>query len=80
MQEFVKKVAFRKINKNKEKKFEMNPVYFNVGFYLLVPLLLGIFIGYQADKMFKTKPIFVLIGIGFGTISSFYNLWKLLKE
>lgn len=78
-EKFVVKVGQR-LKKSRSKKFVLNPVYFNVGLYLIVPLLLGVFLGYYLDKRFHSKPIFTLVGILLGTISTFYNLWKLLKE
>ncbi|OGK19502.1 hypothetical protein A3G67_04165 [Candidatus Roizmanbacteria bacterium RIFCSPLOWO2_12_FULL_40_12] len=75
---FITKVASRKFN-TKEKKI-INPVYFNVGIYLIIPFLLGIFAGIKLDEKFNSKPFFAIIGIILGTASSLYNLWKLTKE
>ena len=58
----------------------LSPHYFSLGFYLMTPLLLGVAVGYFLDRRFGTKPGFVVAGIIFGTISSFYNLWKIIKE
>ncbi len=77
---YIVKTKSRRQNKIDKRKLALSPVYFNVGVYLIVPFLLGIFLGYQLDKWFHSKPIFVLVGIVFGTISAFYNLWKLLNE
>ncbi|MGB4966196.1 MAG: AtpZ/AtpI family protein [Microgenomates group bacterium] len=52
----------------------------NIGYYMLTPLLGGVFLGLLLDKYFKTKGIFVILFIVLGTISSFYNLYKLVKE
>lgn len=54
--------------------------YLNLGYYIVAPLLIGVFFGFWLDKMLNTKPIFVLIFLGGGIISSFYNLWKMTKE
>ncbi len=54
--------------------------FMNVGFYLAVPILLGLFGGIWVDKMLKTKPIFTLIFISLGVIAAFYNLYKLIKD
>jgi F0F1-type ATP synthase assembly protein I len=67
----------------KEKKkgiLSIPPHYFNLGFYLLVPLLGGIFIGQWLDKKFDTGALFTISLIIFGTIATFYNLIKLLHE
>lgn len=52
----------------------------NIGYYLLTPLLVGVFLGLALDKVFQTHGVFVVILILLGTISSFYNLYKLTKE
>ncbi len=59
---------------------KINPNVLNVGMYLATPLLAGVFIGYQLDKYFKTSPFWMITLILLGTVSSFYNLWKLSKE
>ncbi len=52
----------------------------NIGYYLLTPLLVGVFLGILLDKYFKTQGVFILIFIILGSISSFYNLYKVAKE
>ncbi len=52
----------------------------NVGIYLIIPILLGILIGLKLDMVLKTKPLFVISGVVLGTISTFYNLYKLTKQ
>lgn len=52
----------------------------NIGYYLLTPLLVGVFLGILLDKYFKTQGVFTLILIILGSISSFYNLYKVAKE
>ena len=52
----------------------------NIGAYLITPILLGVFIGYNLDIYLNSKPIFILLFILLGTYSSFYNLFKLTKE
>lgn len=73
-----------KISTEKQRKSERNlnipPEYLNLGLYLVVPLLLSVIIGIYLDHKFGTKSIFTLIGISFGTISIFYNLYKLYKK
>ncbi len=75
----VRTASRRKKNGSNKKTSQMNPEYFNAGFYILVPLLVCTFLGFQADRWLGTKPIFLLIGLGFGVVSAFYNLWKLAK-
>lgn len=54
--------------------------YFNIGWYLVSPILLGVLIGIYLDKVFHTKPLFILGFIFFGFVASIYNLWKLTKS
>ncbi|PIY72276.1 hypothetical protein COY87_01840 [Candidatus Roizmanbacteria bacterium CG_4_10_14_0_8_um_filter_33_9] len=53
--------------------------YLNIGFYLITPLLIGIFSGLYLDNKFGKKPLFVLMGIVIGVLSTFYNLYRLTK-
>ncbi len=54
--------------------------YMNAGYYVLVPLLLGIFFGLFVDRKLETKPKFTIIFLFFGVIATFYNLGKLVRE
>lgn len=54
--------------------------YFNLGFYLVIPLLVGVFGGILLDNWFQTKPIFTITLILFGSTASFYNLIRLTKK
>ncbi len=69
-----------KKKKSKQDEFWLNPMLYNVGIYLMTPILIGVFIGYSLDRVLKTKPIFVIIFILLGTVSSFYNFWKIAKK
>ena len=51
----------------------------NLGYYLLIPLLAGLFLGIWLDKVFSSKPFFLLLLFTLGVISSFYNLWQVVK-
>lgn len=53
--------------------------YLNIGFYLITPLLVGILVGAYADERLRSKPVGVTIGIVIGAVSTFYNLFKLIK-
>lgn len=54
--------------------------YLSVGYYVLVPLLLGVFVGLALDKWLHTKPTFTILGIIAGVVSAFYHLWKIAKN
>jgi len=75
----IEKVLTEKPRKS-ERDLNIPPEYFNLGFYLVVPLILSVIIGIYLDRKFDTSGTFTLIGIGFGTISLFYNLYKLYKK
>lgn len=53
---------------------------FNLGYYLLTPLLMGVFLGLTIDNYFHTKPVFTLGLIFLGMFASFYNLYKIFKN
>lgn len=73
----------RKSNRgiNKIKSINRNglALYTDLGFYIVIPLLLGLFIGYLFDIKFGIKPIGVLIGIFLGLVASFYNLLRYIR-
>jgi len=54
--------------------------YFNIGYYLIVPIIIFLMLGLWVDKVLKTKPFFVLFFLLLGVLSSFYNLYRLIKE
>jgi len=53
--------------------------YLNIGYYLVTPIVAGVFLGLGLDYWLKTKPFFVVFFLFLGTLGSFYNLFKLLK-
>lgn len=53
--------------------------YLNIGFYLVTPLLMGIFVGLFIDKKLGTNSHFVIIGLLIGIVGTFYNLFRLTK-
>ena len=70
-------------NNDPEKEKKRTSLYLeslNIGFYLAIPLLAGVFIGIMIDKWLQTKPVFILIFITLGMIASLYNLYKLTQE
>lgn len=54
--------------------------YSSLGYYLVIPLLGGVFLGLFIDKTLHIKPFGIVCGILIGTIATFYNLIKLTKE
>lgn len=56
----------------KKKKEQIDISTINVGYYLITPLLIGVFLGLLIGH--------TLIGILLGTVGTVYNLIKILKE
>lgn len=77
----INRLLFNKVAKKKSPKDNfLIANYINVGYYLITPLLLGVFLGLITDNWLKTKPIFTLIFILLGTVSCFYNLFKTIRK
>ena len=76
----IEEISLEKTPRKKREWLNIPPAYFNLGMYLAIPLLLGLFLGQYLDRRFQTKAIFTLIFIIFGTISVFYNLIRLYKD
>jgi len=53
---------------------------FGIGYYIIAPIIVGVFLGLGLDSWFETKPYFFFFFLIFGTASSFYNLFKLSKD
>ena len=68
-----------KQNPERKKNFFTDGVDLNIGYSLVTPLLLGVVIGLTLDSRLHSKPVFTVVFIFFGTVSSFYNLFKLIK-
>ena len=61
----------------KRKSLGVPPQYLNLGLSLAMPLVIGVFAGRWLDQKFQTKALFTIGLLVFGTISVFYNLYKL---
>lgn len=66
-------------NKKTKKDFFGEYININVGYTLVTPILIGVLIGLVLDNKFHTKPYFTVFFIFLGMISSFYNLYKMIK-
>ena len=62
-----------------KKNFFTDNVNINVGYSIVTPILIGVIIGLTLDSRFHSKPVFTVFFIFLGTVSSFYNLFKLIK-
>ncbi|HEX7542740.1 MAG TPA: AtpZ/AtpI family protein [Patescibacteria group bacterium] len=76
----LKKTSQSLKKKSKEKKdFFSEYININIGYSLIIPILVGVIVGLVLDNKFHSKPIFTVLFIFLGTVSSFYNLFKLIK-
>lgn len=51
-----------------------------IGISMVVPIIMALYIGKWIDDKFGTRPLFLLIFILFGVISSFMNLFKMADQ
>ena len=51
-----------------------------VGWYVALSLIIPVVIGYWLDRpeVFDRRPLFVLIGLGVGTVIAFFGLFRML--
>lgn len=54
--------------------------YVGLGYHLVTPILIGVFLGLALDRLFHTKPLLFLLVFFIGVIVSFYNLIRLTKD
>ena len=76
----LRKTSPNLIKKSKNKRsFFSEYININVGYSLITPILIGVGIGLVLDNKFNSKPVFTVFFIFLGTVSSFYNLFRLIK-
>ncbi len=62
----------------KDKKGFQNIVLITqIGFSIVTPILIGVFLGKIVDKWLNTQGIFTIIFIILGAITGFMNLFKM---
>lgn len=54
--------------------------YSSLGYYIIVPIIAGLFGGLWLDGVLSTKPVFILTFLVIGTTAAFYNLYKIIKH
>jgi len=74
------KIKLTERKKTKNANLSSHLQIMNIGFYILTPILIGVFLGLTIDRLLGTKPGFTIFFICFGTIASFYNLYRLTKN
>tara|TARA_Y100000294_G_C8381750_1_gene267064 strand:- start:155 stop:409 length:255 start_codon:yes stop_codon:yes gene_type:complete len=50
-----------------------------LGWYVASCIVIGVVGGVALDKWLGLKPLFTLLGIGFGTTTAFYGLFKMIQ-
>ena len=60
----------------------MSPFRFvGLGFEIVVPLIIGLFLGHRLDVWFGTRPWFLLAGTLLGMVAGFVNFfWSVLPH
>jgi hypothetical protein len=55
---------------------------FTVGWYVAASVLIPTGIGFWLDQpnQFNSRPLYTLIGFGFGTVIAFYGLYRMLRQ
>jgi hypothetical protein len=55
---------------------------FTVGWYVALSVLIPTGIGFWLDQpdQFNSRPLYTLIGFGFGTVIAFYGLYRMLRR
>ena len=55
---------------------------FTIGWYMALSLVIPTGLGYWLDRpdMLDKRPLFTLIGLGFGTVMAFYGLFRMLRR
>jgi len=78
----VDKIKKKPENSFKKSVFLKNPLekYFGIGYYLLIPIIIFLVMVIYFDKFFQTKPWGSVYFLFLGVLTSFYNLYRLIKE
>lgn len=50
------------------------------GTEMVVPILVGIGLGYWLDGLFGTKPLFILVFLFAGIFTAFWNIYRLTQK
>lgn len=73
---FIKSTKVEKIFPKSENNFSA----INLGYYLVTPLVIGVFLGLVIGEKIHRKEQGALIGIIFGIAGTVYNLVKIVKN
>ena len=67
-------------DQEKEKKMEMIGTYISLPFVLLVPLMVGYWIGNALDRWLETKPYFLYAFLLFGLVAGAREFYRIVKK
>ncbi|MCR4323088.1 MAG: AtpZ/AtpI family protein [Candidatus Azambacteria bacterium] len=49
-----------------------------LGFFIIIPLAVFIFLGLVGDRFLGTHPVFLIVGVSLGMIAGFYGAYRAL--
>ncbi|HDL75059.1 MAG TPA: AtpZ/AtpI family protein [bacterium] len=64
--------------KNNFKTFYVLSIAFQLGFLIVIPIGVFLFLGVLGDKFFNTQPILLLFGLSIGIAITTYEVYQLL--
>jgi len=65
--------------KDNFKTFYALSIAWQLGFLIVAPILGFLLVGFWLDKLFNTKPIFMVIGLFVGVVVTIHEVHNLLK-
>ena len=69
-----------RVNEVAKKSNFLELQYMNLGFTLVTPIILGVFLGSYIDSLLHSRPIATIMILVLGVFLSFYNLFRMLKK
>ena len=66
------------LTQNNFKKFYAISLAWQLGFFIVLPIVGFLFLGFWVDKAFGTTPFFMLVGLLIGIVGSVYETYHLL--
>ncbi len=51
-----------------------------LGWYIATCILIGVVVGVWVDGILGTTPLFILIGLALGLLSSFYGVYRIVLK
>ena len=67
-------------NKKKNKHFESLGLASMMGIHLVSGVIVGMGMGYYLDKVFGTKPWFMLLFLVFGIVAGYKNMFREMQR